>query len=123
MLFRSDGERCVFMVAGDPVLILGKFKHKDTKRIGVPVVTIEGFSLLTVGMRVARRLCKYDKKFGDTVFELIRHGGEGDTGTVYELNAIDDGNTFTRLSAMVKVGIDPDELKASIEEATKLANQ
>ncbi len=118
----EDGERVVFMVVADPVLIEGKYGRTATKRIGIPCVTEEGFSLLTVGMRVGRRLAKHEGAFDDRVFELIRHGETGDTNTRYVLKVLEDPDVFATLSALAEQPIDPEELAESIEEATKLAN-
>ncbi len=118
----DDGERVVFMVVDEPVLIEGKYGRTGTKRIGVPIVTVEGFSLLTVGMRVGRRLAKYEEVFATKVFELIRAGEPGDTNTSYALTVLEEPDTLATLSEIAKQPIEPDELKDAIAEAIRLAN-
>lgn len=86
----EDGEVITFVVAGLPRLIKGKFKGKDTERIGCPVVTAEGFTLLIVGKRLARRLSKYEDRFNDDAFWIVRRGAADDIGTKYELHVCDD---------------------------------
>ena len=117
----EDGECLEFMVAGDPELIEGKYKGKDTSRIGIPIFTLEGFSLLVIGKRVARRLAKYEKQFPTTVFLLIRHGESRSTDTTYELSIIDDKERVSKMQAIAKIGIDPDELKEAIASAREVA--
>ena len=118
----EDGERVVFMVVADPVLIEGKYGRTATKRIGIPCVTEEGFSLLTVGMRVGRRLAKHTEAFDTRVFEIVRHGEQGDTNTRYVLTVLEDPDVYDTLAPLASVPVDPEELAESIDEATKLAN-
>jgi len=118
----EDGERVVFMVVGEPVLIEGKFGRTMTKRIGVPIVTIEGFSLLTVGMRVGRRLAKHEDCFRQRVFELVRNGEPGDKNTSYALTVIEEPDMLDTLTKIAEQPIDKAELKDAIDEAIRLAN-
>lgn len=117
----EDGECLEFMVAGDPELIEGKYKGKDTARIGIPIFTTEGFSLLVIGKRVARRLAKYEKQFPTVVFLLIRHGESRSTDTIYELSTIADKERVAKFIEVAKVGIDKDELTEAIASAREVA--
>lgn len=117
----EDGECLEFMVAGDPELIEGKYKGKDTARIGIPIFTMEGFSLLIIGKRVARRLAKYEKQFAEVVFLLIRHGESRSTETTYELSTIDDKDRVAKLVEISRLGIDKDELKEAFASAREVA--
>ncbi len=118
----EDGEIITFIVVGPPQLIKGKFRGKETVRIGCPVWTEDGFSLLIVGKRVARRLSKYEDKFKTQAFDLIRHGESDDTGTKYELKRCSDTELEKSLFEALKKGVKDIDIKAAVEAAQEIAN-
>jgi len=117
----EDGEVIVFVIVGEPFLIKGKFRGQDTNRIGCPVVTLEGFSLLIVGKRIARRLSKYEEHFKDYAFELIRHGVASDTKTTYELTRIDDKVLEKDLLKRASVSNFTDDIAEAVQAASEIA--
>lgn len=118
----EDGECITFAVVGEPELIVGKFGKAQTKRAGIPVVTIEGYTLLIVGMRIFRKLAKHCDGFDSKVFEIVRHGESGDTNTKYEFSVVEDPGVIETILEIAAKPIDPDEIAASIEAATSAAN-
>lgn len=113
----SDGECIIFVVADDPVLLKGKFKGKDSERIGCPVVTDEGFVLLIVGKRVARKLSKFEDVFKEQAFMITRHGVEGDINCTYEVSALSPGKKTEHLFDLLKKEYKPQLLKQAIKDA------
>jgi len=115
----EDGEIVTLVVVGEPELIEGKYQKQDTKRIGIPCVTIEGFQLLVIGMRVARRLSKHEDHYAEYAFEIIRHGIAGDTKATYELNRTQNTELEKKLLAMaagINYDVEIDEAVASARE-------
>ncbi len=96
----EDGEVIVFVVVGDPVLLEGKFKGRPSEKIGCPIVTLDGFNFLVAGKRLARKISKYEGRFADTAFMAIRHGGQNDITTTYELKILDDSELSDRIFAL-----------------------
>ena len=86
----EDGEAICFIVVGEPVLLSGKFKGKLTVRVGAPIVSQDGFTLLIMGKRLARRLSKYEDDFESNAFIAVRRGAQNDINTTYELNLCKD---------------------------------
>lgn len=117
----EDGEITTFVVVGDPELIIGKFQKQDTKRIGIPCVTIEGFTLLVIGMRVGRRLSKYEDHLDTWAFELIRHGEPNDTKAKYELARTSDAELEKQLLTSVSPAGYLTEIKDAVESAQEIA--
>ena len=99
----EDGECISFVVVGEPVLLEGKYKGQPTEKIGCPVVTIDGFQLLVIGKRLARRLSKYEDRFKDIGFFVVRHGGRDDASTQYELSELGDNELTVKLLKSVKL--------------------
>jgi len=118
----EDGEVIEFMVVGDPHLIEGKFRGNETKRVGIPAMTLEGFTLLVIGMRVARRLAKYEGEFKKRVFSLLRRGEQGDTKTRYELTLLEDPSLDKLYLAAVQRGVDKTEIADAVKAAKEAAN-
>jgi len=116
-----DGEAITFVVVGEPFLIEGKFKGQDTQRIGAPIWSIEGFSILVIGKRVARRLSKYEDRFNESAFDLVRHGESGDTNSRYDLTICDDQELTAELLKNAAGGVDLNELEDAIESARQIA--
>ena len=120
--FLSEDAECVaFCVVDEPVLIEGKFKGQDTQRVGCPIVTTEGFSLLVVGKRVARRLSKHEKDFHKFAFELIRRGEPGDVKATYELGRLADVELEKELLTIAKQGVSDNDLQEAIAAAQECA--
>ena len=86
----EDGEALKFIVVGEPILFVGKFKGRPTERIGCPIVTEDGFVLFITGKRLARKISKYEEQFDNTCFIAVRRGGQNDINTTYELSILED---------------------------------
>lgn len=113
----SDGETIVFVVVDEPVLLEGKFKGRETQRVGCPVVTEDGFALYVTGKRFARKLSKYEDRFKDSAFVAVRHGAEDDINTKYELRICDDMAKVQELLDLAKTEYKPELLVDAIEAA------
>lgn len=118
----EDGEVITFVIVGDPVLIEGKFKGQSTRRAGIPIITLDGFSLLTIGLRVARRLVKYESQFDSIAFDLVRHGEQGDTDSKYELSICGNQELAEKLLAMQTEGVSPEVIDEAIASAREIAS-
>ena len=116
----SDGEVIVFVIVDDPVIIASKFKGKEQTRIGCPVVTDEGFVLFITGTRVARKLSKFEGRFKDTAFMVVRHGGENDVNAKYDVRPLDDVAKTKQLLGMVKAEYTKEKLAEAIKAAKKV---
>lgn len=117
----EDGECITFMAIDEPYLIRGKFEDQDTQRIGCPIITQEGFTLLVIGKRVARRLSKHESSFNTQAFTLIRHGEHGDLKCKYELVFEDDKKTIEELQAIKARGVSAEEIAEAVSEAEEIA--
>jgi len=113
----EDGEVITFIVVGEPVLLEGKYKGKPSEKIGCPIVTSDGFTLLVAGKRLARKISKYEKQFANLAFMAIRHGEQNDINATYELKTLDDSDILTDLRNRYT----PEFLPALIKEAAKAA--
>lgn len=113
----EDGEVIEFVVVADPVLLQGKYKGKPSEKVGCPIVTLDGFTLLVAGKRLARKISKHESNFNDTAFRAIRHGEQGDINATYDLQVVSDPELTTRLLES-KVGVFSPEI---IEEAVNAA--
>lgn len=116
----SDGECILFVVVDEPVLLEGKFKGNVQERIGCPVVTDEGFLLFITGKRVARKLSKFESKFKDTAFMVVRHGESGDINAKYDVQVIDDAAKTKQLFELAKKEYKPALLKQAVEDAKEV---
>ena len=122
LLFLSeDGEIVTFVVMGDPVEIKGKFQSRETKRIGIPVMTEDGFQLFVTGVRNLRKIAKLEKHFDKAALDVLRIGEPGDTGTKYRVTINDQADLTKKLLQDAKVGIDKEELKEAIASALESA--
>lgn len=115
----EDGECITFIIVGEPRLITGKFKGKDTDRIGCPVITTEGFTLLTIGKRLARRLSKHEAVFNSNAFTIVRKGEHDDIRTTYELKVCVDVDLNEKLFEYKEKEFD----ETAIDEAVKYAEE
>lgn len=113
----SDGEVILFVVCDEPVLLKGKYKGKEQERIGCPVVTDEGFLLFITGKRVARKLSKFEPRFKDAAFMVVRHGESGDIEAKYDVSIIDDKAKTKQLHELAKREYKPKMLKQAVEDA------
>lgn len=116
----SDGECILFVVVDEPQLLEGKFKGKEQNRIGCPVVTDEGFLLFITGKRVARKLSKFEARFKDTAFMVVRHGESGDINSKYDVKVVDDKAKTEQLLELAKREYKPAMLKQAIEDAAEV---
>jgi hypothetical protein len=93
-----DGESINFIVVADPVALKSVYKGKEQDRIGCPIVTDDGFTLLITGKRVLRKLSKLEDKFDSHVINITRHGVEGDVNATYQITVLDDSDYYNRLN-------------------------
>ncbi len=119
----EDGEVICFVVVGEPVLLEGKFKGRPSEKIGCPVVTPDGFVLFIAGKRLARKISKYESRFGDTAFMAIRHGTQNDITSSYELKIVDDAGMQKRLFEQVSGRDFQEEISSAIEAAESVMRQ
>ena len=113
----EDGECIVFVVAGEPQLLESKYKNQTTQRIAAPLITEDGFTLLIMGKRLARKLSKHEDDFGDKAFIAVRHGAERDINTMYELTVLDDGERTAKLFNILSTDFQPEQVDEAIEAA------
>lgn len=120
--FLSENGECItFVIVGDPVLIEGKFKNQATTRIGCPIISMEGFSILVVGKRVFRRLAKHEANFKKHAFDLVRCGESGDQKTSYKLTRCDLPELESKLLKEAKKPIDVSTMAEAIDAAKEIA--
>lgn len=116
----EDGECITFMVVGEPFLIKGQYEGEDTQRIGCPIVTQEGFTLLVVSRRVARRLSKLEPYFKESAIELIRHGEHGDLKSKYEMGVVTNKGIVNELQAVKDIGVSAEDIAEAVAEAEEI---
>lgn len=116
----SDGECIMFVVVGEPQLLEGKFKGNPQERIGCPVVTDEGFLLFITGKRVGRKLSKFEDRFKDTAFLVVRHGESGDINAKYDVSVLDNPTKTEQLLALAKKEYKPAMLKDALKSAKEI---
>ena len=116
----SDGEVIMFVVVDEPQLLKGKFKGNPQERIGCPVVTDEGFVLFITGKRVARKLSKFEDRFKDSAFMVVRHGIEGDINASYEVSIYDNEAKTLHLFELAKKEYKQPLLKQAIKDAKEV---
>lgn len=116
----SDGEVILFVVCDEPVLLIGKYKGKEQERIGCPVVTDEGFLLFITGKRVARKLSKFESRFKDAAFMVVRHGESGDIEAKYDVSILEDKAKTEQLHKLAKREYKPALLKQAVEDANEV---
>ena len=116
----SDGEIIMFVVVDEPQLLKGKFKGNPQERIGCPVVIDEGFVLFITGKRVARKLSKFEDRFKDTAFMVVRHGESGDINATYEVSILDNEAKTEQLLTIAKKEYKPALLKQAIKDAKEV---
>lgn len=107
----SDGECLICVIVADPITLVGKYKGKVSERVGCPVVTDEGFLLFITGKRVARKLSKFEDKFKEAAFIIVRHGVEDDVNSTYAVSILPDKEKTEQLFAIAKKDYKPSMLK------------
>jgi len=117
----EDGECITFVVVGEPELIKGKFKTKDTERIGCPAVSQDGFTLLMFGKRLARRLSKHEELFKTKAFCVVRKGEHDDINTTYALTVIEDDALTKKLFKLAPKAFDKETIADAVEYAESIA--
>ena len=116
----SDGEVIMFVVVDEPVLLTGKFKGNPQERIGCPVVTDEGFVLFVTGKRTARKLSKFEDRFKEAAFMIVRDGESGDINSKYDVTVLDNVTKTAELFALAAKEYKPVMLKQAIEDAKEV---
>ena len=116
----SDGEVIIFVVVGEPQLLKGKFKGNPQERIGCPIVTDEGFQLLIIGKRTARKLSKFEDIFKTHAFMIVRHGVEGDINATYPVTPLDDEAKTKQLFQIAEKEYNPTLLKEALKDAKEV---
>lgn len=116
----SDGECVLFVIVDEPVLLTGKYKGNVQERIGCPIVTDEGFLLFVTGKRVGRKLSKFESRFKDAAFMVVRHGETGDINAKYDVTVLDDKAKTEQLFKLAKQEYKPTMLKQAVEDAEKI---
>lgn len=117
-----DGEVLIFIVVGEPQLLIGHFKGKENQRIGCPVVTDEGYLLFICGKRLARKISKLETKFGTHAIMAIRHGAEGDVNAKYDVKVVPEKETFERLQAVKKADFKHAMIAESVADSAEVLN-
>lgn len=116
----EDGETITFIVVGEPDLVVGKYKKKETKRITCPIITLEGFSIFVLGMRLARRIAKYEDIFDKAAFTVTRNGEKGDQNAQYDFGVCPDPDLTQRLFAFRQDEFKEDEVAPALAEVTEM---
>ena len=116
----EDGETIIFIVVGLPELMEGVYKNKKQQRVGLPIVSEDGYQLLVAGKRLARRLTKHEKLFKTKAFMVTRIGGEGDVNAKYPIKVLPEKETFDNLCAIKEEDFTPDMIPDSVKEALKI---
>ncbi len=119
----EDGEVIIFVVAGEPVLLEGKYKGKPSEKVGCPIVTEDGFVLFVAGKRLARKISKYESVFDKSAFMAIRHGEQNDITATYELKLLDDKPMTNRLRALRETEVSEAIIAEAVESALAVMRQ
>ena len=117
-----DGEVLIFIVVGEPELLVGHYKGKENDRIGCPIVTDEGYMLFICGKRLARKISKLETHFEKHAIMAVRHGGEGDVNAKYDVMIVPEQETFTRLIAIKKADFKPTMIAESVKDSAEVLN-
>jgi hypothetical protein len=116
----EDGESITFMVCGDPILLQSKYKNQVQERIGVPCMTDEGFRLLVIGKRLARKISKHEGLFNDVALVATRHGSQNDPATSYDLVVDPTPELVARLRAMKESDYSEDALQQALVDVKQV---
>ncbi len=117
LFLSTDGASVNGIIVGDPIVMESSYRNKPQTRIAAPMVTTDGFYLLIIGKRTARKLATLEASFSDHVINITRHGAEGDSDTSYEVNAIADANAFKALQKIKAKAFTDEALSDAIADA------
>ena len=117
-----DGEVLIFIVVGEPQLLIGHFKGNENERIGCPIVTDEGYLLFICGKRLARKISKLEKHFDTKAIMAVRHGAEGDVNCKYDVKVVPEQETFERLQAIKKADFKHAMIAESVTDSAEVLN-
>lgn len=116
----EDGEQLICAVVDEPVLLKSKFQGKEQDRIGIPVMTEDGYQLFITGKRVARKVSKFENHFQDSALVITRYGESGDVNSRYTVKILDDELTTKQLLSMAKAEYKPELTAEAVKEASKV---
>lgn len=113
----GDGAMIEFVVVADPIIFDTMYQKVEQQKVGWPVMTADGFTLLIVGKRVARKMIPMEKFAKTNAFSLVRHGAEGDTNATYRLTKLENAEPALTLFAKAKAEYNKDLLTEAIQAA------
>jgi len=119
----TDGETLTFIVVGLPVLLKGTYKNKEQERIGIPLVSEDGFQLLIGGKRLARKLAKLEKVFKSNAIMVRREGAEGDVNAKYPITVLPEKETFDNFCKIKVEDFSPDMIPDAVKDALEVLKQ
>lgn len=119
----SDGEAITFIIVGLCELMESKYKGQKGERIGCPGITENGYQLIVVGKRVARKIAKLQKYFESRAIMIVRHGVEGDQNATYAVKALPEKETFDALVKIKEEDFAPPMIQESIVAALEVMNK
>jgi len=119
----TDGETITFIVVGLPVLLKGTYKNKEQERIGIPLVSEDGFQLLIGGKRLARKLAKHEKEFTTNAIMVRRDGAEGDVNAKYPITILPEKEAFEQLCKVRDEDFTPDMIADAVKDALEVLKQ
>ncbi len=119
----EDGEAICFVVAGEPILLEGKYKGKISEKIGCPVVTEDGFVLFIAGKRLARKISKHEESFDVAGFIAVRHGEQNDITASYDLKPLDNPELTAKLLTLRNTEVNPTVISEAVESALAVMKQ
>ena len=118
----TDGETLIFIIVGLPELLKGTYKGKEQERIGIPIVSEDGFQLLVGGKRMARKLAKFEKYFNTNALMVTRVGAEGDINAKYPISLVPEKETFERLQRIKAEDFDSEMILDAIKDVQTVLN-
>lgn len=90
------------------------------KSVSAVRLSDEGFVLFITGKRVARKLSKFEDRFKDAAFMVVRHGETGDINSSYEVSLLDNEAKTAQLFAIAQKEYKPALLKQAIKDAKEV---
>lgn len=119
----SDGAFIEFIVVDKPQIFDTTFQKQEQQKVGWPVWTADGFTLLFVGKRVARKMIALESKAKTKALSLTRHGVEGDVNAKYDLRIIDNVEPAKTLFETAKKDYNPSMLADAVEAAKEMLDK
>lgn len=113
----SDGAFIEFVVVDEPIIFNCTYQKQEQQKVGWPVMTADGFTLLIVGKRVARKMIPFEKFSKTKAFSLIRHGAEGDVNATYKLTVLENAEPAKSLFAAAKTDYNKQQLVDAVAAA------